>query len=666
MTILYGADYNPEQWPSEVWKDDVRLMRLANINIVSLYIFAWAMLEPKPEKYSFEQLDELMDLLGDNGISVNLATATASPPTWMSRLYPDMLPVLANGTRMSHGSRQAYCPNSPDYRRKCAQLVKRLAERYKDHKALRMWHVNNEYGCHVSECYCDYCAEEFREWLGGRYKNLETLNDAWSTNFWSQRYGSWDDILPPRMTPTQNNPSQVLDYKRFMNDSLLTCYRIEKDILAKITPKIPATTNFMASFKPLNYFSWAPYLDVVAVDVYPPLWSPPSVTAITFDTMRSLKHAPFLVMEQSPSQVNWMDQNPHPRPGVVRLQSLQAVSRGADGIMYFQFRQSRGGAEKFHSAVVSHEGSENTRIFKQIKEIGEDLKKLSFVTGWECKSEVAIIIDWENWWSVEYRPGPSDQLWYSEQVMLWHRALHGLNVPLDFVLPESDLSSYRVVFAPLLYMVRSEGAKNLETYVRQGGTLVVTFFSGIVDEHDRVTLGGYPGLLRKLLGIYVEEFDPFIWGTSDEIKIEEEPLKGTYPCKIWAEVVHLETAEAIGTFASDYYGDKPALTCNSFGKGKAWYLATQSEELASQLTTMLCGKYGGVDGMNNGKVEISTRQKDGKKAYFLLNHNDWVEYVKLPEGKFREIISGKSVSGEIEVKAKDVVVLVNEEHHSRI
>jgi beta-galactosidase len=285
-SIFYGADYNPEQWPETTWLDDMRLMKLANVNIVSINIFSWAFLEPSPDHYQFDQLDRIMDTLAQHNIAADLATATASPPTWMSRLYPDILPVTRDGKRLSQGSRQHFCPNSTNFRRKSAELVRHLAERYQTHPALKMWHVNNEYGCHVSRCYCDSCVTAFRIWLQARYHSLDALNDAWGTDFWSQWYYNWEDILPPRISPAQNNPGQVLDYQRFMSDSLLACYLAEAAILREITPTIPITTNFMVAFKPADYFAWAPHLDIISVDTYPPNTSPAWETALTHDLMR--------------------------------------------------------------------------------------------------------------------------------------------------------------------------------------------------------------------------------------------------------------------------------------------------------------------------------------------------------------------------------------------
>ncbi len=660
--ILYGADYNPEQWPASLWPEDMRLMKLAHVNMVSINIFSWAILEPRPQEYQFETLDRVMDMLAKHGIAADLATATASPPTWMSRLYPDMLPVTWDGKRMSHGSRQHYCPNSLDYRREASQLVRRLAERYRAHPALTMWHVNNEYGCHTSNCCCDRCAVAFREWLRSRYQSLDALNNAWSTNFWSQRYDDWDDVLPPRLSPAQNNPGQCLDYRRFISDSLLQCYMVEASILREITPAIPLTTNFMAAFKPVDAFAWASYLDIISIDLYPPHTVQAWEAALTHDLMRSLKGGqPYLVMEQSPGQVNWMPQNPQKRPGNIRLQSLQALAHGADGVMYFQWRQSQGGAEKFHSAIVSHEGSEHGRIFRQAAQIGAELERLSpAIVDSRVQAQVALVMDWQNWWAIEYLPGPSDRLHYWEHMRTWYRAMHRLNVAVDVVSPDRDLSGHRLVIAPLLYLLSPGVAQNLERFVARGGILLTTFFSGIVDQNDNVVLGGYPAELRKVLGIHVEEFDPWTPLMTNEIVIDEGSLQGSYPCTLWGEVVHLEGAQALGVFANDYYARGPALTVHQFGAGKAYYIATQgSDELVNRLTQLLCLEAAVSPVMNvPAGVEVTARaQTGGRSIYFLLNHNETAEQVTLPAGKFRSLLNGEEVEGRLEIVARDVVVL---------
>ncbi len=664
-TILYGGDYNPEQWPEAVWREDMRLMKLAHVNMVSVNIFSWASLEPKPDHYYFDQLDRIMNMLAEHSVAADLATGTASPPTWMSRLYPSMLPVTREGIRMSHGSRQHYCPNSPDFRRKSAALVQRLAERYATHPALKMWHINNEYGCHVPQCYCDICAAAFRVWLQERYQSLEALNFAWGTNFWSQHYYEWDDVLPPRISPAQNNPGQCLDYWRFMSDSLLACYRVEEDILRAVTPSVPLTTNFMVAFKPVDGFAWAPHLDIISFDMYPPLTAQAWEIALPHDLMRSLKGGqPHLVMEQSPSQVNWMPQNPHKRPGRMRLHSMQAVAHGADGVLFFQWRQSQAGAEQFHSAVVPHEGSEHGRIFQQAAQVGGELKQLSAdVVGSRIPAQAAILMDWQNWWAVEYRPGPSNRLNYWEQIKTYYHPLHSLNIAVDIVSPDSDLSNYRLVIAPLLYMLRPGVAKNIEQFVARGGIFLTTYFSGIVDQNDHVVLGGYPAELRKLLGIHVEEFDPWTPEMTNQVVIKEGSLKGSYPCTLWADVVRLEGAQALGVFASDYHANNPALTVHQFGQGHAYYIATQaSNDLLMKLTKELCQEANIAPVLEAPEgVEVTKRvQADGREVYFLLNHTEQAQRVKLPVGVFMSLLDGRKVEGEVEVREVDVVVLTEQ------
>ena len=663
--LLYGGDYNPEQWPESVWLDDMRLMTLAHVNMASVNIFSWALLEQQPEHYTFEQLDRIMDMLAQNGVAADLATGTASPPTWMSRLYPSMLPVNRNGVRMSHGSRQHYCPNSPDYRRKSGELVQHLAERYAAHPALTMWHVNNEYGCHTSACYCDNCAAAFRIWLQQRYHSLDGLNAAWGTNFWSQHYYAWEDVLPPRATPAQNNPTQSLDYWRFMNDSLLACYRIEEDILRKVTPNVPITTNLMVAFKPVDDFAWASHMDVVSFDMYPPITASAWEVALSHDLMRSLKHGqPHLVMEMSPSQVNWMPQNPHKRPGRMRLHSLQALAHGADGVLFFQWRQSQAGAEQFHAAVVTHEGNEHNRIFRQAAQVGSELERLSpEITGSRVHAQAAILMDWQNWWAVEYLPGPSNRLHYWEQIKSYYQPLHNLNIATDIVLPDSDLSSYKLVIAPLLFMLRPGVAQNLTHFVEQGGTLLVTYYSGIVNQDNHVMLGGYPAELRKLLGIHVEEFDPLTPEMTNQISIQGGPqeLQGVYPVTMWGELIHTEGAHTLGVFTDEYYANGPALTMNDYGQGHAYYLATQgNDELLQKLTQYLCQQAGIAPVLDSpAEVEVTKRVRtDGREVYFLLNHSTQAQTVQLPSGRFVSLLDGQQVEGQIQLQAVDAAILL--------
>ena len=657
--LFYGGDYNPEQWPEEVWKDDMRLMNKAGVNIVSVGIFSWAALQPGPETYDFAWLDRLMDLMAEHGIMADLATATASPPAWLAKLHPESLPVDENGARYAQGSRQHYCPNSKAFRLYGQRLVRKLAERYKDHPALAMWHINNEYACHISQCFCDECTREFRVWLQKRYGTIDELNARWGTNFWSQKYYDWEEIGLPGKTPTYPNPGQQLDYKRFMSDSLLDSYLGEQRILKEITPHLPIMTNFMGAFKPLDHFEWAKHLDVVTWDSYPePTAGIPVFAAMQHDLMRSLKGGqPFILMEQVTSQVNWRQQNPLKRPGVMRLWSYQTIAHGGDGVMFFQWRQSQAGAEKFHGAMVTHTGDENSRIYREVEQLGQELKRLDALVDSRVEARVAMIFDWHNWWALELDSKPSRDILYLEQVKQYYQALFEHNVGVDFVQPNADLSSYKLVIAPAMYMVAPGVAANLESYVQNGGTLLTTFFSGIVDENDRIHLGGYPAPLRKLLGICVEEFDPMLPGQTNGISVTGG---GEFSCNLWADIIRLEGAEALASFTSDFFAGSPAVTEHTFGNGKAYYVGTQPE--AGYLKQLVSGLLADLELQAPvtapAGVEATVRRSaNGDRYIFVLNHNGQKTSVGLPEGAFVDLISGRSVDSSLELDPNGIAIL---------
>ena len=530
--MIYGGDYNPEQWPEAVWDEDVRLMREAGVNLVSLGIFSWAKLEPRPGEYDFGWLDRIISLLHENGVMANLATATASPPSWLAALHPESLPVTQNGVVLHPGARQQYCPSSAAYKERASELVRRIADRYKDHPALAMWHVNNEYGCHVAECYCDASAEHFREWLRARYGDLDTLNEAWGTAFWSQRYGEWGEILPPRSAPTFANPTQQLDFCCFSSDTLLELYEMEKEILRQATPDVPITTNFMGFFKPVDYWKWAPREDLVSDDSYPDPSDPEAHirAAMSRDLMRSLGDgASWVLMEQTTVRVNWRKRNVPKRPGEMRLWSYGAVARGAEGIMFFQWRQSKAGAEKFHSAMVPHVPTETSRSWREVSRLGAELGSLDELLGARGEAETAILLDWESWWALELDSKPSTAVRTLEGLYSFYKPLYEANVPVDFAHPGSDLSSYRLVIAPHLYLVTEDSVENILRYVSDGGTLLMSFFSGIVDAHDHIRLGGYPAPFRELLGLQIEDFVSMAAGETNRLDTTDGET-----CDLWA------------------------------------------------------------------------------------------------------------------------------------
>jgi len=594
-------------------------MREAGVNLVSVGIFSWSRLQPAESTFDFAWLDRVLDLLHEGGVQVDLATATASPPPWLSYQHPEMLPVLADGVKLWPGARQHYCPSSPVYRSAARRLVEAMAAQYGGHPALAMWHVGNEFGCHVPACYCDVSAAAFREWLRERYQTVERLNEGWGTDFWSQRYSSWDEVLPPRRAPTWPNPSQQLDFMRFSSDELLVCYESEHEVLKRVTPDVPVTTNFMGFFKPLDYWKWAEREDVVSHDSYPDPSDPRSGmrAAMAGDVMRSLRHGqPWILMEQTTSRVNWRDVNVPKAPGQMRLWSLQAVARGADGVMFFQWRQSRAGAEKLHSAMVGHGALEESPVWHDVVRLGRELANLEPVAGARGEARVAVLFDWESWWALELPSKPSNRVRQMEQVEAFYEPLFAANIAVDFVRPGDDLSSYQVVLAPCLYMVTDEVAAGIVRFVESGGTLVMSFFSGIVDGSDHILLGGYPAPFREVLGLEVTDFHPL----SDGENITLEFGDGTQGRgDTWSDDIALQGATAVASSAG-----RPMLTSHRFGRGIAFYLGTAPDSNSTARIVQSALSHGGVEPaavMPQG-VEAVRRTGRGKSFLFLLNHRE--------------------------------------------
>jgi beta-galactosidase len=634
-------------------------MKEANVNLVSLAIFSWSRLQPTAQTWDFEWLDRIIEMLHEGGVRVNLATATASPPPWLSHAHPEMLPVLADGTRLWHGARQHYCPSSPVYRSAARALVEKMAERYAGHPALALWHIGNEYGCHVPACYCDVSAEGFRRWLEARYGSLEDLNRAWGTSFWSQRYSEWAEIIPPRRTPTWPNPSQQLDFMRFSSDALLECYEIEREVLQRAAPNVPVTTNFMSFFKPLDYWTWAEREDVVSNDSYPDPADPasPMKAAMAGDLMRSLgKGRPWILMEQTTNRVNWRDVNVAKPPGLMPLWSYQAIGRGADGIMFFQWRQSRAGAEKFHSAMVPHGQVHESPAWQEVVRLGGELARLDAVGDSTVRADAAMLLDWESWWALELPSKPSNRVQQVEQLEAFYRVLYESNIATDFARPEDDLSRYRLVVAPSLYLVSDMAAANLESFVRAGGTLVMSFFSGIVDPFDHVRLGGYPRPFQEMLGIKVLDFHPLRAGQQVDLRFDNAAQSRG---ETWSELIQPHGAEVLATFASSELAGRPAITRHRFGEGTAIYLGTMPDPAAlAHLLKEACTTAGVEPAAHVPQgVEAIRRHRQGKSILFLLNHRDVAVDVPIQEAGTNLVDGGEVHRGLMRLEPRGVAVI---------
>ncbi|MGR6973040.1 beta-galactosidase [Streptomyces cynarae] len=646
--ILFGGDYNPEQWPEETWHEDVRLMKDAGVNSVTLGVFSWAKLEPHPGAREFGWLDVLMDLMHDNGIGVVLATPTSSPPPWMGRLHPETLPRDDAGRIEWWGGRQHFSHSSATYRRYAAAITEDLAARYAGHPALTMWHINNEY-CTFD--YGDEAAAAFRRWLRAKYGTLEALNTAWGTAFWSQGYDSWDGILPPRQPHYMKNPAQLLDFRRFTSDMLLECYVAERDIVRRHTPHTPVTTNFMPLWFGQDAWRWAEEEDVVSVDLYPDPRDPLGAQhgALVQDLTRSQARGPWMLMEQAAGPVNWRGVN-HPKPaGLNRLWSLQAVARGADAVCYFQWRQSRQGAEKFHSGMVSHAG-EQGRTFQEVKRLGAELARLGpEVAGRHLKADAAIVHDWHSWWAAAQEGRPSTEIDHSAVLHAWHRALWDAHLTTDFAHPEHDLSAYRLVVVPQLYLLADAAIENLLGYVRGGGTLVCGFLTGVADEDDRIRPGGMDPRLRDLFGIGIlHEWWPLDAGETVECDGPRGGFRGT----LWSEELEAAHPDAV---AARYKGGELDGLPAVLRTGRAWYLSTLPEPDA--LRDLLAGI-----AADAGARPVLDHLPTGVEAVrrgdllFVLNHRREPVRVTVP-GTHHDLLTGGTVRDTLALGRYGVAVL---------
>jgi len=665
--MLHGCDYNPDQWLDlpEVLKEDIRLMKLARCNVMSVGIFAWTALEPEEGKFEFGWLDKILDDLAANGIYAVLATPSGARPAWLSRKYPEVLRVGANRVRNLHGLRHNHCYTSPVYRGKVRLINAKLAERYKDHPALLVWHLSNEY---QGECHCGLCQDAFRAWLKKKYQDdLRLLNQAWYTAFWSHTFTDWRQIESPALHGESRLHGLNLDWKRFVTDQTADFISHEIAPLRSFTPDVPVTANLMGLYPGLNYWKIAPLLDLASYDSYP-IWHHQDKgtdeewavrTGFRYDLNRSLKGGrPFMLMESTPSITNWQDYAKLKRPGMHFLSSMQAVAHGSDTVQYFQWRKSRGSREKFHGAVVDHAGHENTRVFRDVARVGQALERLDEVVGTATPVEVAMILDWENRWAMEDAQGPRNdgELKYEHTCQSHYRPLWQAGIPCDVIDMDQDFSPYRLLIAPMLYMVRPGVAERIETFVRGGGTFVTTYWSGIVDEHDLCFLGGFPGPLRKVLGIWSEEIDALSKGETNRIVMKPgNPLNlgGKYSAHTLCDLIHTEGAETLAEYEEDFYAGRPALTLNKYGNGRAYYLAARTEQrFLADFYRTLAGMLGIEPSLPVALPDGVTARKrmDGEKAYFfIMNFRAEKRRVDLGPRVYLDMLDGCSLSGELEL-----------------
>lgn len=671
--LLHGADYNPEQWLDrpDILAKDIELMKQTRCNVMSVGIFSWSALEPSEGEFNFEWLDAVLDRLVANDISVFLATPSGARPAWLSENYPDVLRVNSQRVKQLHGERHNHCYSSPNYREKVRLMNTKLAERYSYHPAVIGWHISNEYG---GDCHCDFCQIEFKLWLKQKYKTLDNLNKSWWTTFWSHTYSSWEQIESPSPIGENSVHGLKLDWKRFSTDRVASFCQHEIQPLKAVNPNLPTTANFMEYFYDYNYWELAKSIDVVSWDSYP-LWHKDQdevalacYTAMYHDLMRTLKNQPFLLMESTPSQTNWQPITKLKKDGVHLLSSIQAIAHGSDSVQYFQWRKSRGSVEKFHGSVIDHVGHADTRTGKEVTAVGEYLRKINEVAGTETSAEVAIVFDWENRWALDDASGPRNEGMHYEQTVCDHyRGFWEQGVNCDIIEQLCDFSSYKVVVAPMLYLIKPGVAERLEEFVKQGGTLVVTYWTGVVDENDLCFLGGFPGgessPLRRTLGIWSEEIDSLYDYEEVSFSVPNGKISnigGDFKAKHLMEHIHLETAEALAYFSSDMFIGKPALTKNIHGLGSAYYIATRTNtDFNSLFYKALVTEHKVSKTFPTLPYGISvTERGDGEYRYlFIMNLLKSENKICCPSGDWVNMNTGAEIGTDIALTAYQVVVI---------
>ncbi len=658
--FLHGGDYNPDQWLNcpEILERDVQLMQQAHVNCVSVGIFSWALLEPEEGRYDFVWLDQVIDRLWKGGIHVILATPSGARPAWMAQKYPEVLRVNKQLERNHFGGRHNHCMTSPVYREKVRAINHALAERYSKHPAVILWHLSNEYS---GDCYCPLCQEKFRAWLREKYGTLDNLNEKWWTGFWSMRYTDWSQIEPPSPRGQMSNPAMLVDWRRFSTQQCKDFMTMERDTVKAVNPELLCTANLMERFWDYDYFSLGEAMDVISWDAYPAWGGTDDVaTAAEFacnhDLMRSFKHQPFLLMESTPSLVNWHPHNRTKRPGMHELGSMQAVAHGSQSVLYFQWRQGRGGAEMFHGAVVDHYGEPDTRTFRDVTKVGEDLEKLQPIYDTERTAKACILYDTENRWAIDFaQAGNNGAMKYFDTVVMHYRALWEQGYAVDFcdMRECTDLSGYDLVSAPMLFMTRNGIEEKLRAFVERGGVLLTTYWSGVVDAYDLAYLGAVPHDLTDVLGLRATELDALYPEQSNGLRTKDG---AAYKITELCGLVELRGAEVEGTYTSDWYAGQPCLTRHTYGKGEAWYLAAKADQNALNALYRRLAERVGLPRAMDTELPYGVVAVERGGVVFLQNYSGEERTVALDKA-YHELLTDRDVSGEVTLPVCGVMVL---------
>lgn len=639
---LHGGDYNPEQWldSPEILKTDIDYLKKAHINTVSLGIFSWSMLEPEEGVYKLEWLEEIIDNLYREGISTIFATPSGARPKWLADKYPEVLRVNERREKQLFGGRHNHCYTSPTYREKVKIIDKKLSVRFGKHPGVILWHISNEFG---GECHCQLCQQEFRKWLKEKYQTIDNLNSRWCTTFWSHRYGSFDEIESPSSIGENELHALKLDWKRFVTKQTIDFLKVEIEAVREGGSELPVTANFMYDYNGLDYKKFKDVLDIVSWDNYPGWhkkeeWLTALDAGLQHDLMRSIKNAPFLLMESTPSATNWKPINKLKKPGMHLAASMQAIAHGSDSVLYFQLRQSRGASEKFHGAVIDHYGGSDTRVFKEVTAVGEALEQIKEIAGSKSYAKVAVLYDRENDWALKDAQGPrNENMYYQECVLKQYSAFREQGLNVDVISMEHQLDGYGVLAVPMGYLFADGYEERLKEFVQNGGILVLTYWSGLVDENDRCFLNGTPYGLLDVAGIRSAEIDAlYDWEENYIVPDENNSLgmKRKYRCKNLCELVEVSDAETLMRYEKDFYAGKPALTYKAYGSGQVYYVCADMEDAFYQDFYTLILKKAGirsvVEYIPEG-VSVNVRETDEMEYLFIQNYGRSAVTVPVPE-----------------------------------
>jgi len=665
ISFRFGVDYYPEHWPKDRWVRDADLMAQAGFNTVRLSEFAWSKIEPREGEFHSEWLDEAIDILSEKGIKVIIGTPTAAPPPWIIKAHPDVLEVDGYGRRKPEGTRKNYCANNPHYIEYSKRIVEKMVVHYKDNPNVLGWQIDNEFG--VDLCYCDNCLKAFREWLRKKYETIGELNEACGLIFWGQEYRSWDEICPPRPPFGRQNPSLSLEWRRFSSDSWIGYQQIQVDIIRKNAPHQIVTHNFMGLYKELDYFKLSEPLDLVSFDYYPK-WTANidyAASAMAHDVMRSLKKKPYWIMELQSGAVK-THMAPIPKPGEIRLWTIQSVARGADGTLYFRWRSCRFGAEEYWHGILDHDGIPRRRYY-EVKKVSEELQKAaSHFEGTFVKPEIAITLIYDNLWALDLEVGYGDKNYYGlsslEPTLDCYRALYARNVPVDFINPASEkMDNYKAVFVPSLMLIDRKIEENLRSYVKGGGILIAGPRTGAKDWANVIVNGPLPGSLTDVFGMTIEEYTGLPANGTVKMKSVEGELgaQNTTTGRNWAEILKPKEAKASVYYETGMYRRKPAVAINYFGEGAAVYIGTFPDEgFYSVLVDWLIRKkkiepvLPSADGF-----EAAERSSPDHKVVFALNHSEKAVKISCNGNEFEDLISGEKVEGFLKIRGLDARIL---------